>query len=553
MMLCSVSPSPALSSRTLLLSVALSALVVSACVSTQSVDRRSPDPRGGEKKLARTAPRLDLKLVTDLVPSDPLINVRAVFLTGSADDPAGKEGLTQLTATLMREATTDLDASALNDTLFPWAAELSVHVDKDTTVFVGRVHKDHAQAFSDLFLDVLLRPRLDDGDFARLRTDQRASIEQALRGNDDEALQREALEVLLYDPIGTGAFPTPPLGPNVDVTRHIYRHTPRGTVQGLASLTPADVQAHRRAVFTRDRLVLGVSGGADNTFVEKLTKALRALPESQGTRRMPTPPPLPQQNLALVVEKPAAGTAISLGFVLPELDRAHPDYAALKLAETYFGEHRNLIGHLFSSMREKRGLNYGDYAYIEHFVQEGWSSSEKLNITRRQQYFSMWIRPVEHKNRFFALRQAVYELDRFAKNGIPTDEAFQNVQSFVQGYWRAKEQEPMRRLGYRIDEVITGQPFDRDGLRARVKALTRADVNDAIRRHLRGDRLSIVVVTDDGESFKQTAVSGVPTPITYLAPRDAAVLAEDKVIEAFPLGLSQQGVRIIKPDALFER
>ena len=80
-------------------------------------------------------------VVEDRVAADPIVNLRVAFLVGSSADPPGLEGLTALTARLMAEATADLDAAALDDALFPMAAELSVQVDKDSTVFVGRVQR----------------------------------------------------------------------------------------------------------------------------------------------------------------------------------------------------------------------------------------------------------------------------------------------------------------------------------------------------------------------------------------------------------------------------
>ena len=40
---------------------------------------------------------------------------------------------------------------------------------------------------------------------------------------------------------------------------------------------------------------------------------------------------------------------------------------ALLLAASYLGQHRMSGGVLYDELREKRGLNYGDYAYIEYF------------------------------------------------------------------------------------------------------------------------------------------------------------------------------------------
>ncbi len=512
-----------------------------SCVSTRSISG-GPDPRAALPPLVDApAPHeaAPLRSVLQLSSTDPIIDVRVVFESGSADDPAGKEGLTALTVRLMREATLDKDAAALADALFPLAAEISVQVDKDVVVFAGRCHKDHQDAFVRLVADVLTHPRLDPTDFARLRDDASAYLTSTLRANNDEALQREALEAVLYDDRES------------EGARHPYHHTPTGTVVGLAAITLDDVRAQMARVLTQDRLVLGVAGGAEAAVVEALSSALRMLPATGATRVLPSTPELKASKL-LVVDKPSAGTAISLGFPV-SLARAHPDYPAMKLAETWFGEHRNLIGHLFHSMREVRGLNYGDYAYVEHFVQEGSSTLERTNVPRRSQYFSMWIRPVEHKNRLFALRMGAWELARFVDQGIPDDQSFDAVKSFVRGYWRSKEQDPMRRLGYAVDDVLTGSSFDREGLRQRVQQLTRAEVNAAIHRQLAANKVIYVVVTQDATPLVRDVLDNKPSPIAYAAKVDASLLKEDEQIVSFDLGLAKDDVTVVPPSALFQQ
>lgn len=552
-----------------LLAAAALAVTSSSCVTTEHQGApprdelldRGPDPRAampdgaGDARAREREPGIRLVTLPSL--GDPIINVRAMFLTGSRDDPAGKEGLTRLSAQLMAEATQKLSSSELRDALFPWAAELSVQVDKDTTVFIGRVHKDHADAFLPVLLDVMLAPRLDPADLARKKSETLSYLRHELRQADDELLQREALEVAIYDNPMAAASRTPQPGTiggpsNNLVVRHPYRHTPAGTVRGVESITLDDVKAHVRQVFTQDRLVLGVGGGANQNVMTALTGALAKLPATSPKRPSLPVVSAPLESRALVIDKKTPGSAISVGYAI-DVDRAHPDYPALKVAEAFFGEHRNRLSWLFQVMREQRGLNYGDYAYVEHFVQDGWSKDEKLNIGREQQYFSIWIRPVEHQNRHFALRQAVYELDRFVERGIPDDETFERLLAFLPGHWRQKEQEPMRRLGYALDQTYYGVPWDRDGLRERIAKLTREEVNAAIRRHLRADELHIVVVTEGGEAFARELVAGAPSPITYAAEKPAALLEEDKVIAAYDLHLDEGSVRVVRPEALFER
>jgi zinc protease len=426
------------------------------------------------------------------------------------------------------------------------AAELSVQVDKDATVFVGRVHKDHEAAFLKILGDVLTRPRLDAADFARLRDEQRAFLTSTLRTGNDEALQREALELLIYDGDGVS-------GRGTTGSRHPYGWTVGGTVAGLTAITLDDVRAWRDAVFTVDRAVVGIGGGASDALVGQLKAVVSTLPTHGPELPDALPPPVPPSSRLLIVEKPSAGTAISVGFAVPTLSRAHPDWPAMKLAETYFGEHRNLIGHLFHSMREVRGLNYGDYAYVEHFVEQPGGTFERLNIPRRTQYFSMWIRPVQHQTRLFALRMTGFELARFVERGIPDDAAFTRVRGFVAGYWKSKSQEPMRRLGYAMDAAIAGQGTDPARLIARIEGLSRDDVNAAIRRHLRADRLSWVVVTEDAAPLVEALRAKTPATMAYTGAVPPFVLEEDKAIGDLDLGFAEGDVLVLPPGALFER
>jgi len=53
------------------------------------------------------------------------------------------------------------------------------------------------------------------------------------------------------------------------------------------------------------------------------------------------------------------------------ITRADDDFYPLYLAGSYLGEHRTFNGLLMIELRQKRGLNYGDYAYVENFIQDG--------------------------------------------------------------------------------------------------------------------------------------------------------------------------------------
>ena len=87
-----------------------------------------------------------------------------------------------------------------------------------------------------------------------------------------------------------------------------------------------------------------------------------------------------------IIEKETRATAISFGNPIA-VTRAHPDYAALYLARTWLGEHRSSVSHLYQRIRETRGMNYGDYAYVEAFPRGMFQFFPDPNIARSAQIF----------------------------------------------------------------------------------------------------------------------------------------------------------------------
>src|SRR5436853_6153411 len=82
------------------------------------------------------------------MPKSNKVVIKLMFRNGSICDPKGKEGLTELTASLMTEGgTKDLTHSQITDKIYPWSASYSGSVDKEVTVFTFEVPKDFVDQF----------------------------------------------------------------------------------------------------------------------------------------------------------------------------------------------------------------------------------------------------------------------------------------------------------------------------------------------------------------------------------------------------------------------
>ncbi len=473
-----------------------------------------------------------LQSVVQKTPNTPLVTLRVVFRTGSIDDPKGKEGLTALTVALMEGGgTRSLSSSELLAALYPMAAELSATTDKEQTTFAGRVHNDHLDRFLAIFTDLMLEPRFDPRELDRLRSDALNNIRNGLRNQSDEELGKVALDALLY--------------PN-----HPYGHFIGGTVEGLQAITLDDVKAHWRRVFTQDRAVMGLAGAVDVALEHKVKARLSALPAT-GAPEAELPPVTPNPKAVALLEKDSLSTAISLGYPY-RLRRGDPDFFPVALALSYLGEHRQLHGVLFRELRERRGLNYGNYAYPEHFAQEGWSTLPRTQVARRCQDLSLWLRPVEPQNAVFASRAAIHYFDALVKEGIPAD-AFEQVRGFLQGYTRLWEQTDARRLGYAIDDLFYGTPDYLEKYRQALGTLTREQVHAAVKRHLDSSRFEWVYVAKDTAGLKTKLASGAPSPIQYPTPKDLSVLQEDAAIVAQPLPQHSAKMRVAEAQQFMER
>src|SRR5690606_3883503 len=192
-----------------------------------------------------------------------------MFRNGSVSDPVGQEGLTFLTTSLVGDGgTTTLTSTQVKDFLYPMAAQISYSIDKEVAILTFEVHVDHLEAFYPLMIDLLTRPRMDEGDFNRLKSNQENYVTQVIRTSSDEEYSKRALEDLLFR--GTR-----------------YQHMPAGTVSGVAKLTLEACKAHYQNYFRQDNLTVGIAGNYSPALFNRLKEDVKKFPP--GAPKLPDP------------------------------------------------------------------------------------------------------------------------------------------------------------------------------------------------------------------------------------------------------------------------
>ncbi len=464
----------------------------------------------------------------------PQLDVKLLFRVGSAHDPKGKEGLAALSAAMIADAgSRDLTIDAIRKALYPMAASFEAQVDKEMTTFTARVHRDNWERFAAIALPQLSEPGFRPEDFARIKDQQRSALVLDLRTNNEEELGKEQLQDLVF--AGTP-----------------YAHPVLGTVAGIEAITLDDVKTFVAKAYTRAALDVGLAGDLPAGLEAQLAGELARLPAGP-----PLPAPAgvagrPQKGFTVdLIEKETRATAISLGHPIP-VTRSHPDFPALYLARTWLGEHRSSLSHLYRRIREARGMNYGDYAYIEAFPRGMFQFFPDPNLARRAQLFEIWIRPVQPENARMALRIAIHELRRLTDDGLSQAD-FESTREYLEKSVYLMTATQDQQLGYALDSRWYGIPEFTSYLRDGLAKLSLADVNAAIRRHLSGRDLQVVMVTKEAQGLADALVADDFSPIHYDGAKRKELLAEDQVVGALKLGIRREAITITPVEQVFAK
>jgi zinc protease len=489
-------------------------------------------------------------------PNSNKVVIKLMFRNGSICDPAGKEGLTRLTAGVLTSGgSSKYTYSQIQDLLYPMAAGYSASVDKEVTIITLQCPSDFINEFYAIIKDVILNPSFAEQDFERVKSNQQNFVDQVIRASSDEEYSKKSLEDFLFR--GTR-----------------YQHMVEGKSESVKSITLEDVKAHYKNYFTKDNLLIGIAGNYTGEFLNTLKSDLQTLPAwSMATPVIPEKvvPKNPDGiNVEIISKTGAFGSAIFMGFPM-DITRSSDEFAALMIANSYLGEHRKSYGVLYNKLRETRSMNYGDYSYIEWYDNGGRYMLPPPGVPRNTNYFSMWIRPVQIAKQLkaqyselsgvtighahFSIRMAVRELDKLVTNGMSKKD-FEITRQFLKSYIKLYTQTPSDQLGYLMDSKFYGRKDYLAEMDPLLAKLTVDDVNKAIKKYWQVNNMCITIVTDESEAdaLASSLLNNTESPMSYSnlvkSGQPKEILQEDEVVAKYKMNV--KSVKIVKSEDTFK-
>lgn len=274
--------------------------------------------------------------------SIPFMALEIRFLGGSALDPDGKRGVTNLMTGLIEEGAGDLDARGFAAARDALAASYDFDVFDDALSVSARFLTENRDEAVALLREALVNPRFDEDAIERVR----AQVLSVIRS---DATDPNEIATATFDAMTYGDHP--------------YASDNAGTLESVAALTRDDIVQAHRDVLARERLYVGAAGDINaEELGQLLDELLGDLPETGA--------PLPgAAEISIVGETKVVPfeTPQSVALFGHEgIERDDPDFFAAYVANEIFGG-SGRQSRLTEEVREKRGLTYGVGTFIANF------------------------------------------------------------------------------------------------------------------------------------------------------------------------------------------
>jgi zinc protease len=315
--------------------VALGALLL-ALIGTSS-------PRAHAMKIQEVKSPLGIEAWLVEEHSVPLMAMRFSFEGGNAQDPAGKEGLANFMTAMMDEGAGDLKSLQFQERMEEIAMRMGFDDSRDAFYGSFETLTQNREAAFDLLRLVINKPRFDADAVERIRKQLLAGL--AFAAKDPDKVAANEWYAL--------AFPG-----------HAYGRPTHGTPESIGAITREDLETYRKRVFAKSTLKVVAVGDIDaQTLRTVLDTVFGELPAKAQLVDIPlTAPKLGGEQKVIEMNVPQSVATFGLDAVA----RKDPDFIPAFILNHILGG-GGFSSRLMEQVREKRGLAYSVYSYLQPF------------------------------------------------------------------------------------------------------------------------------------------------------------------------------------------
>ncbi|HEU4595813.1 MAG TPA: pitrilysin family protein [Pyrinomonadaceae bacterium] len=432
-------------------------------VSSSFINHPPADASGFASRVART--ELETGAVLTLVENTatPTVSLRGSLRAGSYFEPKDKPGLARVVAGMLERGTRRRTKLELARDLESVGAEVEFSADPFAVQISARALAQDFPALLSALAEMLREPSFPADELEKLKQQLVAAIQE--QQSDTRSRAYERLSQTIFDEANP-----------------FYTHAGERLVESINSITVEDARAFHEKFYGGRSLILAVAGDVRAAEAQRLFEAAFASfggPESVEIN-VTDPEPREVAGREFVLLQDKANVDILLGAAAP-LRRDARDFYAATLANGALGE-STLSSRLGLQVRDVEGLTYGIG-----------SRFRAPSLAAGPWYISVSVNPGNVER---AIESALRVLKEYVEHGVREDELEDEKSSAIGSFkvslstnggiasalWNAE----FYRLG--LDYI--------DRYPQLINAVTVAEVNAAIRKYFRPDRLTVVVAGD---------------------------------------------------------
>lgn len=389
----------------------------------------------------------------------PTFNMQMVILSGGLADPAGKAGLAQFTASMLREGTKTRTSKQISEQIEALGGTLMAGsgLSSLTSVVSAGGLTDNFDQVMGLFADVILNPSFPQDELNKLKTRMIAQLRMAR--SQPGFLASEMFSKVMY-----GEHPAACIAPSPEV---------------IQSLTPEMLAQFHSTYYRPNNAMFAIVGDVKPAeIIAKLEKTFGSWPRTEVPATViPKAGELGPAKIHLIDRPASVQTNLILGFLT--IERTDPDYTALEVMNKIMGGGPS--GRLFMNLREDKGYTYGAYSNVSAFKYRGVfqaNTEVRTNVTDG------------------AMKELFYEIKRIRDEKVPAEE-FENAKRAIIGGFALQLESPQALLQNIITQKLYGLPADYwDIYPQKIAAITQDDAQRVARKYLDLDHLQVVAVGD---------------------------------------------------------
>jgi zinc protease len=274
---------------------------------------------------------------------NPLLALKFSFEGGNSQDPEGKDGVANFVSAMLDEGAGDITASDFQERMEDLAMRMRYEDSRDAFYGNFEALTQNRDESAKLLKLAVTKPRFDQDAVERIRGQLLANLVYSDR-DPEKVAAKEWFSV---------AF-----------AGHSYGRPSQGTEASVKSITREDLEAYRKRTFARDNLkVVAVGDITPEALGKLLDDVFGDLPERAELAPVAVTKPVAGAQEKWIAMDVPQSVAV---FGLPAMARKDPDFMAAFVLNQLIGG-GGFASRLMEEVREKRGLAYSVYSYIQPF------------------------------------------------------------------------------------------------------------------------------------------------------------------------------------------